>query len=501
MLASLFMRRHSRRASGMRAIWLAFALAPLGCGGPKDAHGANRALEIVVSSDAETLDPRYAVDAVGLRVTRMVHAGLVRLDPKTLEPVPYLARAWQWQDEKTLVIELRPDLRFHSGAPFEARDVVETLRAFADPKVGSRHARVVDAIDKVYAEGSSLVVITLKRPHATLLTDLELPILRADQAFSPPAPNGTLDGLGPYKVAKIARGEIDLVPASGALDAPSHAVTVRTVHDENARALRLMSGSSDVDLNVISPTLLSSLEGREGLSVVSRPGANLTYAILRSDRPPFEDVTTRRAFSSTIDRDLVVRTFLAGHAQAASTLLPPTLWAHTDLRAIEHVPTPPLLRAHVTLLTSTDRLRVVIARFVAQELNDAGWDVEVVPLELGAMIARLNAGDFDAAFLQIPELTEPNTLRVFMHSTYIPPAGANRARIASPLVDALLDAGDRTIDVDARRRIYAELERKNRDAMYLVPLWHEDQVAVRSARAKDFVPSAEGRWLSLATIR
>ena len=487
----------------MRRIWLAFAfaLAAIGCGRPKDAHPANRPLEIVVSSDAETLDPRYAVDAVGLRVTRMIHAGLVRLDPKTLEPVPYLARAWQWLDDRTLVLELKTGLRFHSGAPFEARDVVETLRAFADPKVASRHARIVDAIADVRAEGSSLVVITLKRPHATLVTDLELPILRADQAFSPPSPNGKLDGLGPYKVAAVERGEIDLVPASGVLDTPTHAVTVRTVHDENARALRLLSGSSDVDLNVISPTLLASLEGKDGLSVVSRPGANLTYAILRTDRAPFDDVATRRAFSATIDRDLVARTFLAGHAQAASTLLPPTLWAHTDLRAIEHVPTPPVLRTHMTLLTSTDRLRVAIARFAAQELNDAGWDVEVVPIELGAMIARLNAGDFDAAFLQIPELAEPNTLRVFMHSTYIPPAGANRARISSTEIDSLLDAGDRTIDLDARRRIYAELERKNRDAMYLVPLWHEDQVAVRSLRAHDFVPSAEGRWLDVATIR
>ncbi|MGH7280078.1 MAG: ABC transporter substrate-binding protein, partial [Polyangiaceae bacterium] len=156
----------------MRRIWLAFALAVLAttsCGGPKSAHRVDRPFEIVVSSDAETLDPRYAVDAVGLRVTRMIHAGLVRLDPNTLEPIPYLARTWEWLGDKTLVIQLQPDLRFHSGAPFEARDVVETLRAFADPKVASRHARVVEAISGVHAEGSSIVVITLKRPHATLL--------------------------------------------------------------------------------------------------------------------------------------------------------------------------------------------------------------------------------------------------------------------------------------------------------------------------------------------
>ena len=42
-----------------------------------------------------------------------------------------------------------------------------------------------------------------------------------------------------------------------------------------------------------------------------------------------------------------------------------------------------------------------------------GVDVEVVQLELGTMYARLGAGDFDAAILLLPEMTEPNVLRHF----------------------------------------------------------------------------------------
>ncbi|MEO8876510.1 MAG: ABC transporter substrate-binding protein [Polyangiaceae bacterium] len=491
----------------MRVIWLSFATLALlpvsaaGCGRSSKTQRADRPLEIVVPVDAETLDPRYAVDAVGLRATRLIHAGLVRLDPQTLKPVPYLARAWEWVDAKTLRVELKSGLRFHSGAPFEANDVVATLHAFADPHVASRHARIVEPIAEVHAESTTMVVITLKRPHATLLTDLELPILRADQAASAPSADGKLDGLGPYRLTHFERGEIDLAPVAVILPAPAHAVTIRTVHDENARALRLLAGDADIEQNVISPTLLPSLENRDGSTIVSRPGANLTYAMFRTDRAPFQDAAMRRAFSSSIDRNQVTRTLLANRAQPASTLLPPTLWAHSDAPQIPFVPVAPPNHVRVTLLTSTDRLRVTIARFIAQEMNDAGWNIEVVPLELGAMIARLNAGDFDAALLQIPELAEPNTLRVFMHSTYIPPAGANRARISDPEIDALLDAGDRETNPAARKKIYADLEAKNRDALYLVPLWHEDQVAVLSARATDFQPSAEGRWLGVAVVR
>src|SRR5687768_16425939 len=124
---------------------LACLVGLVGCRRPPSAAG-DRPIELLVPSDGETLDPRHATDAVALRETRLLHAGLVRLDPDTLEPRPYLARGWNWLDERTLHVELRDDVRFHSGASFRATDVVATLEAFASKTVGSRHARVVEAI-------------------------------------------------------------------------------------------------------------------------------------------------------------------------------------------------------------------------------------------------------------------------------------------------------------------------------------------------------------------
>lgn len=464
---------------------------------------------MLVANDPDTLDPRYAVDAVALRTTRLVHAGLVRCDPDTLAPLPYLARGWRWVDPLTLRVELREGLRFHSGAPFDARDVVATLRAFGSPEVSSRHARVVDAILSAEPDGPYAVVVTMRRPHATLVTDLELPILRADEAASAPRPDGTLDGLGPFRVAHFSHGEVLLEPAAGgAMSAPLHAVSLRTVHDENARALRLFAGRADVALNVLSPTLLPAVEKERGLAIFSRPGSNLTYLVARTDRGVLGDARARRAVSLAVDRAEITRTLLAGRAVPATTLIPPSHWAHTAAPLFPRdvdgaraaLAQAGITDAHLTLLTSTDRLRGSIARTLAQELAEVGIVVSVVPLELGTMIARLNAGDFDLAVLQLPEIQEPNVLRVFMHSASIPPAGANRGRIRDPEVDALLDEGDRTPDIEVRRAIYAKLEARVRQEMLMIPLWHEDQVVVTSERARSFVPSAEGRWLGLASL-
>jgi peptide/nickel transport system substrate-binding protein len=481
-----------------------------GCTPTSAKKNDERPIELLVPTDPETLDPRHATDAVALRTSRLLHAGLVRLDPTTLEPKPYLARSWRWLDERTLAVELRDDVHFHSGAPFGARDVAATIRAFQSPEVGSRHARVVEAIGETVLEGEHSVVIKLRRAHATLLTDLELPILRADEATSPPRPDGSLDGLGPFAVASREPGAVTLSPAkSSALPPPARSVTIRTVHDENARALRMHAGRADLVVNGFSPTLLPALAEAPGLTVSARSGANLTYMLARVDRGPLADVRLRKALALALDRSRIARTLLAGRAEPASTLLPPAHWAHTDAEplpfdpdaarnAIAEAAQTPL---KLTMLTSTDRLRGTIARQIAQDLATAGIELEVVPLELGAMIARLGAGDFELATLQMPELTEPNVLRVFLHSSSVPPAGANRGRVRDDDLDRLLDAGAEERDPAKRRAIYAALEQLIRERALLIPLWHEDQVAVASARAAAFRPSAEGRWLDLAALR
>jgi peptide/nickel transport system substrate-binding protein len=452
---------------------------------------------MMVSTDLETLDPRHATDAVSLRATRLVHAGLVRCDPDTLAPVPYAAKGWEWQDPRTLRVELRDDVTFRSGAKLRPADVVATLRAFASKEVGSRHARVVEPIEGARAA----------RPHATLLTDLELPILRADEAMSPPRPSGDLDGLGPYAVTRFARGDLELTPRSGSpLPRPARTLRIRAVHDENARALRLHAGRADVALNVLSPTLLPAMEETPGLFVTSRPGANLTYLVMRVDRGRLAVPSVRRGLSLAIDRALIARTLLAGRAQPAATLIAPTHWAHSPAAPLPHDTDEArkLLgdaALHLSLVTSTDRLRGSIARVIAQSLADVGVEVEVTPLELGTMLARLAAGDFEMATLQLPEMTEPNVLRIFLHGANIPPEGANRGRVRDAEVDRLLDLGDAVTDRDERRAVYAKLEARVREMGWLLPLWHEDQVAVTSARARGFRPSAEGRWLGLAALQ
>lgn len=466
-------------------------------------------LEVVIPTELFTLDPRFATRGLDVKATRLLHAGLIGLDPDTLAPVPLLARAWRWRDELHLDLDLEPAARFHSGAPLTPADVCATLTALADPALGSPHQTVVASIGSCVPTGPHALALALAAPRATLLTDLEVPILRADEAASPPRPDGGLDGLGPYRLRDSRPGEIQLEPAPHRAEARTRsAVVLRTVRDENARALRLLAGRSDIAPNAIGPTLIPALEARGTLVSRSRPGANITYLLLQNDRPPFTRPEVRHGVASAIDRELLARSLFAGHAQVANWLLPPHHWASApNLPAIAfNVARARRILAgspRVTLLTSTDRLRVTVARALAQMLDDAGLPTRVVSLELGVLLARLDAGDFELAILQMPEVTEPHLLAWFFHPQGVPGEGGigrNRARYRSGRAGALLDLGGRSSDLQVRRRVYAELARQMMTDLPVVPLWHEDQVALLSSRAASFTLSAEGRWLALADL-
>jgi peptide/nickel transport system substrate-binding protein len=503
----------THRGAKTASAWLV-ALATLaaptsGCR-PAAHDRASRPLEILAPTEIATLDPRFSTRALDVKVTRLVHAGLVGLDPSTLAPVPLVAASWHFQDARTLDVALKPGVHFHSGRALAPRDVCATLAALADPRLGSPHRAVVEAIGSCTPDGQRRLTIRLRAPRATLLTDLEVPILRADQARLPPQPNGDLDGLGPYRIARADDDAVTLEPAStGVLPRPAHAVIIRTVRDENARALRLLAGHADVTVNAISPALLPALERQNGLSVVSRPGANVTYLIMQNDRAPFDRRAVRHAVARAIDRARIVRTLLAGRAQVASQIFPPSSWAHaSDLQPepFDRASARPVLAElpPETLLTGTDRAHVVVARAVAQMLSDAGLRVRVVPLDLGVLLERLDAGDFAMAILEMPELTEPNVLKWFFDPNGVPGEGGlgrNRARYRSAEAGALLERASEVQGIQARRPLYVQLAHLMARDMPVVPLWHTDQIAVVSRRARGFVPSAEGRWLSIASVR
>lgn len=512
--------RSGRKLGARFCLWTgAFFL--VACAPAREVPGES--LRVLVAGAGEELDPRFVADPHSLRLTRLIYSSLVRMDPITLEPVLDLASEIVESKPGTYQVRLQPKLVFSDGAPLTAVDVVATYQSVTDPALGSRYAGTYRRIVSVNATGPLEIEFELDGPHATFLTDLELPILRAKDATHHirwrPETVGSVVGAGPYQLESFSPHHVLLVANprwhGGANRFPR--VRLDVLRDENTRALRLLSGEADLALQALGPQLVDRIASKTAYEVATAPGINTFYLGFHTRAAGLREVKVRRAIAHALDRELLLRSELSGRGAVARSLVPDGHWADdrtiqppefdpkkaralleevglpTDGRAVPRV---------LVLRVSSDRARVSLAKAIAGMLLQIGLHVEVRPSEAGVLIEDLNRGRFDLCLLQLPELYEPHLLSWFFSSDRVPRApdfvGANRWRIEDPGLDRALEVG-RANSVRARRRqAYSTvLGRLNRQ-LPVIPLFHEDTVALVGPRARGFRVPRDGRLSTLA---
>lgn len=151
----------------------------------------------------------------------------------------------------------------------------------------------------------------------------------------------------------------------------------------------------------------------------------------------------------------------------------------------------------LVLRTSSDRFRVSLARAMAAMWRRIGVEVEVRPSESATLVEDLNRGRFSFALADFPEVIEPHLLSWFFASDKIPVKGVeggNRWRYRNPEVDRLLEAGQSSIHRAERRAFYLRLQAILAEDLPVLPLWHEDVVAIASERAAKIGASRDGRF-------
>src|SRR5688572_11524132 len=114
---------------------LAMLLLTLACACER-APSPPAGLVMALSSEPQSLDPRFGTDANSARLADLLHAALTRTDA-TASRVPEIASGWETPDPRTVVFRLRSDFRFADGSPVTSRDVKATYDAVRDPALAS----------------------------------------------------------------------------------------------------------------------------------------------------------------------------------------------------------------------------------------------------------------------------------------------------------------------------------------------------------------------------
>lgn len=495
-------------------------LLVIGAGCSKQEKPEADTLVVVLPRDAEQLDPRFVADPYGLRVSRLLFASLVTIDPRTLEVVPDLAETVVARSPTEYDVKLKEGLRFSDGSPLEAEDVAATFRGVVDPELKSRYAHTYRRIQDIEILDRRTLRFVLREPHATFLTDLELPIVRRRDAHrriateDEPFPVGA----GPYRLTKRTPGilELDANPYwyRGAPRVPRLRFVV--IRDDNTRALRMLAGQGDLALGSIPPLLLPMFREDPRFETREAPGISTMYLGFHTTSPMLRDVRVRRAIGAAIDRQLLIDAKYDGLARLTDSWIPVGHWAHVDSLPTHEFdpdeartlldeagfPDPPGSepRMRLILRTTSERSRQSIARAIAAMLRDVGIEVDVRPSETATLIADLNKGRFELTLLQVPEVIEPHVLSWFFDSSRIPgpeSEGANRWRYRDPELDSLFELGRTRIDREERRAIYERAQQILARDIPVLPLWQPDTVAV-VRRGTEFDVPRDGRFGTLA---
>ncbi len=450
----------------MRKNWFsALALA----GAMAFANGASaQTIELAVDGSPAGLDPHIVTAFNSVQVVSgTIYESLTTID-KDLRTVPGLAESWQISpDNLTYTFRLRGGVAFHDGKPAEAADVVASLKrvmssAIASP-LASRLASVADAT----APDARTVVVTLKEPTAPLLTALaSIAIVprgfEADKDGLQRAPMGT----GPFKFKEWQpNGFIALEKNAGYWDKAKprvDGVKFNIVPESATRQVGLTSGQYQILPNIDAATALQ-LRGRPNVRLVDTLELAYTLIGMNVSKPPFDNPKVREALNYALNRPEIVQAALFGAGVPGGSLSPALKdWAVdvASFPCFRHDPAKAqaLLREAgitapiaITLLVLPRQDIRDIAQVVQQQLNRAGFRVELRIPEIGQFVQDWRNSNFDAFASTNAGSTDPDD---YYYRTFRTGGSTNVFKYSNPELDTLLDTGRRETAMPARKAAY-----------------------------------------------
>jgi peptide/nickel transport system substrate-binding protein len=531
---------------------LAFALVATSCGGDDDEGGEGGTMIFAQSSDPIALDGAVISDGESIRVLYQMTEGLTGLKPGTSEVVPSLATDWETSaDGRSWTFNLREDVTFHDGEPFNAEAVCFNFErwynfpaafqneaasyywqfgfggGFKNPAEGAPGPK--DSLYKSCEAVDDLTVrLNLNRPSATVLSTLTLPSLhilspKALREFN--ADRGTVDeegtfkpagtyatehptGTGPFKFDSWRRGEqVELVRNDDywGEKAELERVIFRFIGENAARLQALQTGEIQ-GYDLVEPQDTDTIEGDDNLQLLERPPLNVGYILMNNAEPPMDKLEVRQAVAHAINREQIVSTFYAGRGEVAKEFLPPEIDGYAeDVKTYDYNPQKARqllqqaglqLPVKVDFWYPTDVSRDYMPdpkrnfeAFTA-DLEKAGFEVTPHSAPWSPdYVGRLNDGRAGhlALFGWIADFADADN---FLGTFFQVPS--KQFGFENKEIHDLLDRAEAESDEAERERLYKEANRKIMQLLPSLPYVHASAALAFQANVEGYVPSPLG---------
>lgn len=447
---------------------------------------------LMFSNDPPHLVPALNADQALQFIGAPIFSGLVSLDTE-LQPVPDLAEEWTISpDGLRYEFKLRENAVFHDGTPVTSADVRYTIEEVSL----KYHARAMTAfrnVESIETPDDHTIIFNMANPFPAFMLELtaaEMGILpkhiyEGSDPRENPA-NMRPVGSGPFQFKEWVKGDHVALTRFDQYykdDKPyADELIIRIIGDPSSRVAAFEKGEVDYfPYQVLPRAQVAQLEQLPGVERFN--GAGFPAALVLNwniQEGPLANVEVRRALAHAVNRQMITDRAYFGQGVPSTGPIPSTLttfyspdvpeYAYDVDKANEMLDAAGFPRGdggqrfslRLTYDRSQDALETT-AQILRDNLKDVGVEVELRPVELAVALEQVFTHyDYDMFIASVTTNGDPaigvsrfyTTESIRQGSNYV-----NSARYSRPEVDELFAKADSTVDIEERKRLYAEVQR------------------------------------------
>jgi len=455
-------------------------------------------------NNPSTLDPAYVQDQYGLAVTRQLFDGLVKFGPD-LMLLPALAKTWQVEENgKSYRFFLRPNARFHNSRPVTVQDVVfsltRLLRINPPPPIlphllkiagaGDFRSHKTDRVNGLQAVDDHVLLIRLNAPHIPFLTALGMyhaavvPKEEVEKSGKKFAQNPV--GSGPFRFVSWERDKS--IRLRRFTDYYAGAAFLDEIHYRIYPGVNIERALSDFKQGNLEEMPLrwnirQELSSFKELQWFQRPSLSLQFYGIRGDHPFLKNPYFRKALSTAIDRNKLMKEVYNEQFDPARTILPPGMPVYKqrneipvdDLKTAQGY----LNRAIKQENGSIPTVEIVSgsrSAFAKAELNfiQKSWDRLGIPVKIKFITNWKEFENYlrsDAVqifrYAWFADIPDPDS---FLYPLFASDSSVNFMHFKDSQVDTMLLAARGIVDPVKRAEMYRKIEARIMKSAPIIPL-------------------------------
>jgi len=438
------------------------------------ATASAQVLEIGADSGPTGLDPHLITAFPSFMVVNgNIYEGLTAID-KDLKVIPSLAESWTVsEDGKTYTFKLRSGVTFHDGSPMEAADVVASVKRLLSKDIASPLASRLSAVESANAIDAQTVELKLKEASAALLSSLAtIAIVPRSMEANKDALQKAPVGTGPFKFQEWQPNGYILLTKNEAYwekGLPKlSGLKFNIVPESATRQVGLTNGQYALLPNIDAATALQ-LKGKPNVKLAETMDLAYTLIGMNVSKPPFDNPKVREAVNYAINREEIVEAALFGAGVPGGPLSPALKSWALDVKefgcyAHDPAKAQALLKEAGVATPVSVTLKVLprqdikdIAQIVQEQMNKAGFKVELINQEQGQFIQDWRNSNFDMFASLNAGQPDPDE---YFYRTFRTGGSTNVYKYSDAEIDGLLDKARSQTDQAQRKAAYDAVQKK-----------------------------------------